>query len=269
MGRVRTLFILSGLIGITLLISAKRLPILLWIVCMLLIPVVMHVAVSLTRNSKRWMYRERRSVRRIKSKVVAVMILLVVGFILLFVFSTKMRLYADFVIYAVEHGIAERFFAGGNTSHNYFWANELSRITSDLAVFGQGAGTSTMGVHYVLPQSEFVSAGYFGVEHGPLKVWLEFGLLGLMQMFLLWGGLFLMDFMVMIRVRYRARWLAASMLILIYHLCTLGMFFVGHQYWDDSQGQVHFWLITGLILWMWQMSRPTNLPPVLSRGKIA
>ena len=189
-GRIRTLFILSGLIGITLLISAKRLPILLWIACMFLIPVVMHVAVSLTRNSQRWMYWERQSVKKIKSKLVALMILLVVGFILLFVFSSKMRLYADFVIYAVEHGIVERFFAAQNTSHNYFWNAELNRITPDLAVFGQGAGTSTQGLSYVLSKDEIVSAAYLGFEHGPLKVWLEFGLLGLMQMFLLWGGLF-------------------------------------------------------------------------------
>ena len=256
-GRVRTVLIMSGLIGIILLISSKRLPILLWIVFMLLIPIVMHFAGYITRYSTQWKYRQSCPLRRIKYKMVTAIILLILGMTFMFLFSAKMRLYADFVIYALEHGIAERFFARANTSHNYFWNAELNRITSNLAVFGQGAGTSTQGVHYVLTEDDFVSAGYFGLEHGPLKVWLEFGLLGLMQMFLLWGGLFLMDLMVMIKVRHRARWLAASMLILIYHLCTLAMFFVGHQYWGDVQFQIHFWLITGLILWMWQMSNST------------
>ena len=221
----------------------------------------MHVAWSTTRNTTWWIKRERRSVRNIKIKVVAVITTLMVGSICMFGASSKMKIYADMIVYVVQHGIAERFWWGSGGADDYFWWAEVSKITPDLAVFGQGAGTSTMGVHYVLSEEEFASAGYLAVEHGPLKVWLEFGVLGLIQMSLLWGGLFMMDLMVMKSVRHRPRWLAASVLISLYHLTTLASFFVGHQYWDDVQGQIHFWLITGLQLCLWRWSRPIDMRP--------
>jgi len=77
----------------------------------------------------------------------------------------------------------------------------------------------------------------------------------MIQLSLLWGGLFVIDMMSIIRVKRQPRWLVASLIISLYHLSTLASFFVGHQYWDDVQLQIHFWLITGMQLYLWRWGR--------------
>ena len=247
---------LSVIIGLALVLSFKRLPVILWLFCVLLIPFIMSLAWSFTRNTTLLNWWDRLSVKVIRNKVTTIIASAMFAVTIVIGLSDKAGVYVDFIGYAISHQVEERFFGD---SDQYFWQAEVDRINQDLAVFGQGAGTSTMGVRYVVTDYEYASAGYRTVEHGPLKVWLEFGVLGLVQLFMLWGGLFAVDIMTLLRVKHRPRWFAASLLIGTYHLTTLASFFVGHQYWDDVQGQIHFWLITGLQLYLWRRGAVLNI----------
>jgi len=251
-GRIRWVFLLSILIGFILIVSGKRLPPILWGFCMASIPVFTQVAYLLSRSASPLSHWGRWSVRSIRNKSGTLLVGVLFSAILMAGFSSKAQIYVDMLSYVILHEVEERFMGD---SDQYFWQAEVNKISQDKAVFGQGAGTSTMGIHYVMTEQEFASAGFRTVEHGPLKVWLELGLLGMIQLSLLWGGLFVIDMMSIIRVKRQPRWLVASLIISLYHLSTLASFFVGHQYWDDVQLQIHFWLITGMQLYLWRWGR--------------
>lgn len=246
-GKFRNLFLLSALIGPILIISGKRLPAILWISFMLSLPVIMVLAQSLSRNKPWSNWRDFISIRKIQYTIVLAITLTVILVAIMYAYSEKLRLYVDLITYAMTQEIQIRFFEG---DANYFWQAEVNKIGWKEAIFGQGAGTSSIGVKYIMTDTQYRLGGYLTVEHGPLKVLVEFGLLGILQMLVLWTAIFYVDLRAFLKISFRPRWKAASLLIFIYHLSILASFFVGHSYWGDVQMQIHFWLITGVQLWL-------------------
>jgi hypothetical protein len=260
-GRIEKIFIASLLIGFVLIVSAKRLPAILWITAMLLLPFMMSATAFFTKTPRK-LNTQLSSVKKIGRVGLIIICLGVAATTVSVGYSEKARLYAGYISYAVTHQIEERFIG---TNDQYFWQSEVELIRH-VGILGQGAGTSTMGKRYLVSEEESALRGHLEVEHGPLKVWLELGLFGLLQHFVLWAGLFVIDFITVGQLRHKPRWFAASLFITFFHFTAAASFFVGHQYFGDSQGQVHFWLITGLQVILWQRSGVYRVTNRIARG---
>ncbi len=248
------------LVGVCLILGIKRLPILIFCYFLFALPVLLYFALRFTRRTAD-QDPVRQSVSRLKTTVSTTIISLCLLSAVGIATTEKGLVYAKFIQFALTSNLEDRFL---KIHEDRGWVSEQSKIArSEKAFYGQGPGTSTMGFANVMNMKDYSNNGFFGVEHGPLKVWLEFGVLGIIQFTVLWAGLFFLDIKTLFAVRKHLNLVAASLMISNYHLITFISFLVGHHYWDDSQGQIHFWLITGLQVLLWRR-RVTGLSVKIS-----
>ena len=246
-GKFRNLIILSVFIGPILVISGKRLPALMWMFFMLSIPLIMLVSRIVIDKIRVFDFKEFIFLKSVQYKVLALIFISFIFIVFLYGISEKAKLYVDLVSFVLTNEIEQRFFS---ENADYFWQAEINRVDKYTAIFGQGAGTSSIGANYLNGNFNNSTNNLISVEHGPIKVLVEFGLLGFIQMVLLWGLIFFVDIVVINSLKNNPRWKAASFVILLYHLLILASFFNAHSYWSDVQMQVHFWLITGVQFWL-------------------
>lgn len=237
--------ILIIVITIFLLISGKRLPFILWCGFILMTPFLLMFA--------SWNLREfthngiffRRRVNKILHQMwlgIGAMFFLM---LLVSLLNTDILVYGSRVLQALTVQFDERFF--NSNPLGYFWVSEYKVIIENFGIYGQGVGTSSHGSQYV----ELITGGsfpYLNVEHGPLKVFLEFGVFGILHFCFFWSVILFIDFKAYIATKRQPVLGSVSLLITLYHLCMFLAFFVAHGYMGDAQILIQFWLLTGFQL---------------------
>ncbi len=240
-------------IGPILALSGKRLPALIWLMYVIYIPIIIIFMRTFWRVALIKKSVQNKFIVKLKNKIVFMLFTVFSLSVAYLVFSENAQIYLEMFKYLITNEIQMRFLS--EDAKGYFFQAELNSIDHHEAIFGQGAGTSSIGAQYILSETEMLIAGFKGVEHGPVKVWLEFGLLGLIQMAILLLGIIYIDLKVMRRALSSPRLFVASNMIFIYHISVFMSFFVGHSYWSDVQIQIHFWMLTGLQIWIFSSLR--------------
>ena len=242
-GKPRHVYIVAILILIVTLLSGKRLPFVIWSLIYLSI-----ILTNLLVSRKKIYYINSaiitKNMLRAKSYSYLNLIFIPVIILVAITLLENFHLYLDMILYLFTTEIQLRFLNGGGG--DYFFQSEWQLIKSTGYFFGQGVGTNTIGVDYLLGTELRSTLKLHSVEHGPLAVLLEAGILGGIKIALLWIVVigrgtyhhFINDFPVNIKL--------ASSIILLYQLFTLSSFFVAHSYWGDVQVQIYFWSIFGI-----------------------
>tara|TARA_X000000950_G_scaffold281743_1_gene379119 strand:- start:1421 stop:2641 length:1221 start_codon:yes stop_codon:yes gene_type:complete len=236
------------IMGPILALSGKRLPALIWLLYVTYIPLVIFFASSLIGNKKTFKRFNEDGMISLRNKFVFTFLMISISVTIFLVLNQDFIIYAEMFLYIVTNEIHLRFFA--ENVAGYFFQAELNSIKAMEALFGQGAGTSSIGTQYVMSEADRLIMDIHNVEHGPLKVWLEFGVLGLIQMAILALGIAYLDFQILKRTVNYPRLFVATNIISLYHFSVFLSFFVGHSYWSDVQIQIHFWMLTGLQIWI-------------------
>ena len=255
-GSHNKIFLLSILIGTILLLSGKRLPFLFWATVVFLTTTFMYVNrpkfASFTSDQNQFFSK----FLKLRFYFLLTILLAPAAALALTIYNPTILLMLEAILYIITVEIKLRFFTVGNT---YFLLAEWLSLSDTIKFFGQGSGTSTLGSAYLVSEEVRDSMGLLAVEHGPVKVVLELGILGIIQMFILWLGLFGIGISVHLRARKYYNLMLANFMISLYHLLTFLSFVVGHQYWGDAQQQIYFWIITGLQIYIWKICRARSV----------
>ena len=109
-GKFRNLIILSVFIGPILVISGKRLPVLMWMFFMLSIPLIMLVSRIVIDKIRVFDFKEFIFLKSVQYKVLALIFISFIFIVFLYGISEKAKLYVDLVSFVLTNKIEQRFF---------------------------------------------------------------------------------------------------------------------------------------------------------------
>lgn len=185
--------------------------------------------------------------KKIKKTIKYGLFLFIIILITFYNFNEKFKQTSQFVFYALDYGISNRFIK--NDSHYQLEYNRL--MDEEHLWWGQGVGTNTLGVQLFEPKAE---SKYSLYESGYIKFINERGLVGFFIFCSLICSIFMFDIKT-INLSKKINFKIISNLILLYHFIILIRYANGHQFFGSTQTIFWFWFIMGIQLMIYRINK--------------